>query len=132
MTNSNASRFEKANVSLPSNLGVEGYRSSDGEFRVSMSSVSIALGFSSDWLVQATTENGETFKSLQRLGYRDEPTEKLLYADTGKLLTYTISLHDFTVLIMWASLRGNQAAIDLQAKLVDHSMSGFIRDSLAE
>ena len=122
-------RFHRAVVHFTPEIFVDGYKSPDGEYRVGLSGASEAVGYRSNWLLRVTDSGKKTLKALQDLGFTGYQLEGEV-AERGEGVrgasrVKTISLDDFSFLIIYAAAKGKPQAIALNRALVKMSLYDF-------
>lgn len=127
-------RAEKQSVRFFDGLEIEGYRMPDGEFRVSLSGASLALGFAKGWLSNAMNRaGGDTLKALRGLGFSEEKYEVETRSKQGNFIgAETISLDDFNACIIYATQQKHKPAIALNKAFTRLSLTDFFRDAFGE
>lgn len=128
----NSNRFERATVSFAPGLEVDGYRLPSGEFRVGMVGASTLLGFSKEWLGRVGKTNNKTLKALQDIGFKGLQESGEVFGQTGYQKVSTISLDDFSLLIIYATTQNKKEAIALQVALTKASLVDFFRDAFGQ
>ncbi|MBP0031502.1 hypothetical protein [Roseofilum sp. Guam] len=125
---------ERATVRFFDGLEIDGYRMPDGEFRVGLEGVSSAVGFTKDWLPQAFRRDGKTLKALQGIGFTALQLEVSIGRSgrAGASKVKTISLNDFSLVIVYAASKGKKEALALQSSLTIMALGDFFRDAFGE
>jgi hypothetical protein len=126
-------RSERQTVRFFDGLTVDGFRMPNGDFRVGITSASLLLGYSRNWLFRIL--NGESrnlLKELQGLGFTEETVKTVTETIRGDREAQTISLRDFNRLISYAVFDKKKAALALQLALTELSLTDFFRDSFGE
>jgi hypothetical protein len=123
---SNITKAERSTVKFFDGLEIDGYLMPDGEFRVSMSGVSLLLGFSKEWLSRGLSRGGNLVKALRGLGFSGQ-TQKVA-VNSGRP-PETISLKDLQRLLLYGVSQGKPQAIALQMALTDMALNDFFRDA---
>jgi len=106
-------KIERKEINLMGVLPIEVYRLPSGEFRVSMASASVALGYADNWLSRTTSLKKKTFKQLQIkgfTGYLFEVSKIGRATKSGASTAKTISIDDFDKLLEWAEEKGSKKA----------------------
>ncbi|MGK7903414.1 MAG: hypothetical protein AB4352_18815 [Hormoscilla sp.] len=132
-------RFKRATVHFTSQLSVDGYKLPSGEYRVGLSGASEAVGYSDRWLRQLLQRNNpepKALKALRDLGFTAEQIEGQV-AERGEGVrgasrVKTISLRDFSFLIIYAAAKGKSQAIALNQALVEMSLLDFFRSAFGD
>ncbi len=123
-------RAERETVVFFDGLQVDGYRMPDGEFRVGITSASLVLGYSENWLFRLLgRETGTSIKALRGLGFTEETQKVVSETNRGDREAQTISLRDFNRLISYAVFDGKRAALALQLALTEIALNDFFRDA---
>ncbi len=127
-------RFQRATVH--SEVSVEGYKSPDGEYRVGLSGASEAVGYERTWVLQVVQKQTKTLKALQGMGFTGCMVEGQI-ADRGEGIRgasriKTISLDDFSLLIIYAAAKGKPPAIALNRALVKMSLYDFFCNAFGD
>jgi hypothetical protein len=119
-------KAKQATVRFFDGLEVDGYELPSGEFRVSITTASVSLGYSREWLGRVLLRGGNTLQALQGIGF----TEKIEKVATklGRP-PETLSLRDFNRLIVYAVQDGKKAALALQLALTELSLTDFFNDA---
>lgn len=117
--------FERATVYFTTDLSVDGYLMPNGEFRVGITGASEVLGFAKNWLGRVTRTEAKTLKALQGLGFKGLQEVGKVMGETGSQSVTTISLNDFSLLILYAAMQGKKQAIALQLSLTQMSLKDF-------
>jgi AraC-like DNA-binding protein len=126
-------RAERHTVTFFDGLQVDGYRMPGGEFRVGITSASLVLGYSDNWLQRVLgRETGRSIKSLRGLGFTEEIQKVVGETERGDRQAQTISLRDFNRLIAYAVFDGKRAALALQLALTEVALNDFFRDAFGE
>jgi hypothetical protein len=111
----------------------------NGEFRVSITGVSVILGHKSNWFLTLPSTNPTKLKALEKGGFRYTP--EIVCRETqgrGKATeAQTISIIDFTTLITLEALSGNRLevltvnkrAMALQAAFTLGGLDALFRDA---
>jgi len=116
-------KVEQKTVKFSSDISVEGFRLPNGEFRISITSASVALGYQKNWLGRAIARTGNTFKSLQGFGFEGNFHKVVTPSNGGKQETILITLDDFNTLILYCASKGKKEAIALNKALVKISLN---------
>lgn len=126
----NIIKAERATVKFFDGLEIDGYMMPDGEFRVSLTGVSVLLGFQKNWLGRVLSRSGNSVKALQGMGFRGD-TQKVVTQSIrgGGDEAQTVSLRDLNTLILYAATKGQSKAIALQMALTDMALTDFFRDA---
>ena len=129
-------RFQRTTVHFTSEVSVEGYKSLDGEYRVSLSSASEAVGYEKTWVSQMVRKQTKTLKALQGLGFTGGIEEGQIAERSsgisGASVVKTISLDDFSFLIIYAAAKGKPPAIALNRALVKMSLYDFFCNAFGD
>ena len=106
-------KIERKEIKLMGVLPIEVYRLPRGEFKISMASASIALGYADNQLSRTTSLKKKTFKQLQGkgfTGYLFEVSKISRATKRGASTAKTISIDDFDKLLEWAEEKGSKKA----------------------
>lgn len=119
-------KAKKALVRFFDGLEVEGYEFPNGDFRVSITTAGVVLGYSKEWLGRVLSRGGNTLEALQGIGF----TEKIEKVATkvGRP-PETISLRDFNRILVYAVQDKKKAALALQLALTELSLTDFFYDA---
>lgn len=128
----NIIRVSVANVNLGGNIVLEGHQYPNGEFGLSITSASVALGFSREWLGRAIERSGNTFKSLCSMGFSGNFEKVATPSIGGEQTSKSISLVDFNRLILYAAGKGKKEAIALADALIAISLTDFFRNAFGD
>lgn len=124
-------------------LSIDGYyRMPDEEFRVSITGVSVLLGYKKDWFSRLCSDNLIKLRTLERRGfkYAHENVSIPRQGGGGAIRQQTISIKDLTTLITLEALFGNQLttletfygnkrAMALQAAFTLDGLDALFRDA---
>jgi hypothetical protein len=126
-------RAERETVVFFDGLQVDGYRMPNGDFRVGITSASLVLGYSENWLFRLLgRETGTSIKTLRGLGFTEETQKVVSETNRGDRETQTINLRDFNRLISYAVFDGKRAALALQLALTEIALNDFFRDAFRQ
>ncbi|MFB2834108.1 hypothetical protein [Floridanema evergladense] len=126
-------RAERQTVKFFDGLEVDGYRMPNGDFRVGLTSASLVLGYSENWLSRLLDrETGTSIKALRGLGFTEKTEKVVSESIKGDREADTVSLRDFNRLIVFAVSRRRKAALALQLSLTEVSLNDFFRDAFGE
>jgi hypothetical protein len=92
-----------------------------------MAGASTILGFAPNWLSQIINRRAKALKTLQGLGFTASRFEGSVLNARGATTASTISLDDFALLIIYATIQKKKEAIALQACLTKMSLNDFFR-----
>jgi len=122
-----------ATVSLGDHdLSVDCYMMPNGEFRVSITGVSVVLGYQRDWLLELPSHNLPKLRALQKGGFRYTPETVFKHrAQTISIkdLTTLITLEAFSGIHRLEALSGNKRAMALQAAFTLEGLDALFRDT---
>ena len=127
-------RAERQTVIFFEGLEVDGYRMPDGEFRVSLSGASLALGYARNWLSRSMNQpRSTTVKALQGLGFSEKKEKVVAQSSQGNSIeAETISLDDFNCCIIYATQQKKKPAIAINRAFTKLSLLDFFRDAFGE
>lgn len=126
-------RAERETVTFFDGLQVDGYRMPNGEFRVGITSASLVLGYSDNWLQRVLErESGRSIKALRGLGFTEETQKVVGETSRGDREAQTIGLRDFNRLIAYAVADGKRAALALQLALTEVALNDFFVDAFGQ
>ena len=105
----------------------------NGEFRIGIEGASKVLGYNRNWLGRVLGRSGITVKALQRIGCTSQIQKVVSQSNQGNdVQAGTISLDDFSRLIVYATAQGKKAALALQLSLTKLALNDFFRDALGD
>jgi hypothetical protein len=127
-------RAERATVIFFDGLTVDGYRMPDGEFRVGLRGVSIALGYEREWLADVVNlKTPRTAKALQAIGFSENIQEVSAQSSQGNVFEdRTIGLDDFNTCIIYAIQSKKKAAIALNRAFTKLALVDFFKEAFDE
>ena len=103
---------ERKAVKLMGCLEVESYLLPDGEIRIDLSSTSVALGYSGNWLTKLINRKGKAYRALTGKGFKGEKREvKITRSGKGSTIAYTITFDDFQTVVEYTAKENNPIAI---------------------
>lgn len=117
-------------VKLTESVSVKSYIFPSGEYRISLSDASEALGYSQGWLTRVLNPKNcesSTIKSLYKLGFSGKTVKgQIVQGMTGLKNKFpsasyrvkTISIHDFVILVDYAVAQKKPLAIKLNQQLI--------------
>jgi hypothetical protein len=127
MTEPKADTVSLGNYAVP----IDCYMMPNGEFRVSITGVSVVLGYQKDWLLTLPS-NLPKLRALQNGGFTYTPkTVFIQRAETISIkdLTTLITLEAFSGIHRLEALSGNKRAMALQAAFTLEGLDALFRDT---
>jgi len=105
----------------------------NGEFRVGIEGASKVLGYNRNWLGRVLGRSGITVKALQGIGCTSQIQKVVSQSNQDNdVQAGTISLDDFSRLIVYATAQGKKAALALQLSLTKLALNDFFRDAFGD
>ena len=97
-----------------------------------MTGASFALGYKKQWATELLSTPSNRIRSLSEGGFQGKIEIYRTITTTGEKEIKTISLQDFSILIMYAASKGKERAIALNAALVKMSLEDFFRNAFQD
>ncbi len=128
----NITKIKSATVYFCDSLSVDGYQYPNGDYALSITSASKALGYSKEWLGRSINRGGNTFKALRGIGFSGKSDEVATPSLGGDQVAKLISLDDFASLVIYAASKGKKEAIALNKAFVKMSLHDFFREEFGD